>query len=109
LGNWALVHHDYQVAQVHLRTVAEIDPTNFACVYPLALAYLNADPPSNVQGLFFIARAASLADGKLQKQIVDYGRREYVKYHGSEAGWPELLKLAKSTPLSPAGFTITPA
>ena len=111
LGNWALIHHDYQGAQVHLRTAAEIDPTNFATVYPLALAYLNSEPPNNVQGLFFIARAPSLlnSNGKFQKQLVDYGRREYVKYHGSEVGWPELLQSTKSTPLPTAGFTITPA
>jgi len=111
LGNWALVHHDYQAAQVHLRTAAEIDATNFASVYPLALAYLKSDPPNNVQGLFFIARAASLVDSqsKFQKQIVDYGRTEYVKYHGSDARWPELLKMARSTPLPPTGFAITQA
>ena len=110
LGNWALIHQDYQGAQVHLRTAAEIDATNFACVYPLALAYLKSDPPNNVQGLFFIARAASLVDSqsKFQKQLVDYGRREYAKYHGSEEGWPELLKSAKGTSVPPPGFTITP-
>jgi hypothetical protein len=111
LGNWALIHHDYQCAQGHLRTAAEIDPTNFATVYPLAIAYLNSDPPNDLQGLFFIARAAGLVNwkDKFQKQLADYGRREYVKYHGSEEGWPELLKSAKDTPLPPPGFTITPA
>lgn len=111
LGNWALNHHDYQGAQVNLRTAAEIDPTNFATVYPLALAYLNSKPPNNVQGLFFIARAPSLlnSNGKFQKQLVDYGKREYVKYHGSEVGWLELLQSAKNTPLPTAEFTITPA
>ena len=111
LAIWVLTHRDYQGAQVHLRTAAEIDGTNFACVYPLALANLNSDTPNNVQGLFFIARASGLVDShnKFQKQLVDYGRREYVKYHGSEEGWPELLKAAKGTPVPPRGFTITPA
>ena len=95
LGNWAPIHHDYQGAQVHLRTATEIDATNFACVYPLALAYLKSDPPNNVQGLFFIARSASLAHGNFRKQILDYGRKEYVNFHGSDAGWPELLKFGK--------------
>jgi hypothetical protein len=109
LGIWAVVHHDYQGAQVHLRAAEELDPTNFACVYPLGLAYMKADPPNNVQGLFFIARATSLAHGSTQKMIADYGRTEYVKYHGSEKGWTELLKLAKTLPTTPAGFTIIPA
>jgi hypothetical protein len=37
---------------------------HFACVYPLAFACLKADPASNMEGLFFIAPAASL--GKLR-------------------------------------------
>jgi hypothetical protein len=63
-------------------------------------------PPDTVRGLFFLARAASLVERSRQKQIVRYGRTEYVKYHGSEPGWGELVKLAKSSPAMPAGFVI---
>lgn len=109
LGLWALRDHDHQAAQFNLRTAADLDPTNFQCVYPLALAYLNADPPNSVQGLFFIARAATLSPASYRKKIEDYGREQYEKYHGSAEGWTQLLKSAKSTPLPPAEFTITPA
>jgi predicted Zn-dependent protease len=108
-GVEAFRHGDYNGAQQHLGIAVQADPASFACVYPLALAYLKADPPDAVRGLFFLARAASLApNGTAQKQIAQYAKTEYVKYHGSEQGWTELMKIAKTSPV-PAGFTITPA
>ena len=109
LGHQALLHRDYQSAQVHLSTAEQLNPMDFGCVYALALAYMNAEPPNKVQGLFFIARATSLVQRSSQKQLLDYGRAQYAKYHGSAAGWSELLALAKASPTTPAGFTITPA
>ena len=76
------------------------DPNDLRNVYPLALAYLTANPPDPVNGLFFIARAANLAAGSPgQAQIMAYGKSQYTKYHGSDQGWTDLLALAKTTPL----------
>ncbi|MGH9651808.1 MAG: hypothetical protein ACRD3I_15250, partial [Terriglobales bacterium] len=75
-----------------------------------ATAYLSSTPPDDVNGLWFIARAANLVAGSpAEKQISDFGRKRYRHYHGSEEGWPELLAQSKSTALPPAGFTIKPA
>jgi hypothetical protein len=77
-------------------------------VYPLALAYLTATPSDDVNGLFFIARAANLAtDPKGKDQILKFGRSKYKNFHGSEEGWNELLAMTATTPLPPAGFNIT--
>ena len=55
---------DYAKAEQFLRASVEGDPTNLRDVYPLALAYLTAGPTEkDVDGLFFIARAANLAQG----------------------------------------------
>jgi hypothetical protein len=57
--------------------------------------------------LFFIARAINLVKDPAGKaQITKFGHSKYVKYHGSEEGWNELLALTATTPLPPAGFTI---
>jgi len=99
---------DYPKAEKYLRASVEADPTNLRDLYPLALAYLTAGPAENdLDGLFFIARAANLAQGAGKDQIAKFGKSKYVKYHGSEEGWTALLAQAATTTLPPAGFTIT--
>ena len=107
-GLKAYAAKDYAKAEQFLRAAVEADPTNLVDVYDLALAYLAAGPAQDeLNGLFFIARASNLAQGAGQAQIAKFGKSKYVKYHGSEEGWNELLALTKTTPLPPANFTIT--
>ena len=107
-GFSALQLKDYAEAQKYLRPAVEADPNNVENVYPLALAYLTATPSDDVNGLFFIARAANLvSDPKGKDSIIKFGRSRYVKYHGTDQGWDDLLAQTKTTPLPPAGFTIT--
>jgi tetratricopeptide (TPR) repeat protein len=106
-GFSALQTKDYASAQKYLRPAVEADPNNVENVYPLALSYLTATPPDDVNGLFFIARAANLVtDPKGKDSIIKFGHNRYVKYHGSEQGWDDLLAQTKTTPVPPAGFTI---
>jgi hypothetical protein len=94
-------------AQKYLRAAVEANPTSLEDVYPLALSYLTSTPEDDVSGLFFIARAANLAaDPKGKDQITKFGHSKYVKYHGSEEGWSDLLAQTATTPVPPAGFTI---
>ena len=107
-GFSALQLKDYPSAQKYLRPAVEADPNNVENVYPLALSYLTAAPPDDVNGLFFIARAANLvADPAGKASIIKFGHSRYVKYHGTEQGWDDLLAQTKTTPVPPAGFTIT--
>jgi hypothetical protein len=107
-GFSALQLKDYPTAQKYLRAGVEADPNNLENVYPLALAYLSNTPPDNLNGLFFIARAAHLAKDPAGKdQITKFGLSKYKKYHGSDQGWNELVASAANTPLPPQGFTIT--
>lgn len=98
---------DFAKAEQYLRPAVEADPTNLLNVYDLALSYLAPGASEkDVDGLYFIARAASLAQGAGKDQIAKFGKSRYVKYHGSEEGWTNLLAQAASTPLPPANFTI---
>jgi hypothetical protein len=98
---------DFAKAQQFLRPAVEADPTNLLNVYDLALAYLApGGSEKDVDGLYFIARAASLAQGAGKDQIAKFGKSRYVKYHGSEDGWTALLAQAAATPVPPAGFAI---
>jgi Tfp pilus assembly protein PilF len=107
-GFSALQLKDYANAAKYLRAAVEIEPNDVQNVYPLAVAYLSQTPPDNVNGLFYVARAAGLAkDAAAKDQITKYGRSKYVKYHGSDQGWNELLATAAQSPTAPQGFTIT--
>ena len=106
-GIAALQSKDYPRAQANLKAAVQGDPNELRNVYPLALADLTGTPPNQAEGLFFIARAANLAAGSPgQAQIESYGKSQYVKYHGSDQGWTDLLATAKANPLPPAGFTV---
>ena len=107
-GFSALQLKNYADAQKYLRPAVEADPNNVENVYPLALAYLTATPSDDVNGLFFIARAANLvSDPKGKDSIIKFGRSRYTKYHGTDQGWDDLMAQTKTTPVPPAGFTIT--
>jgi hypothetical protein len=109
-GLAALQAKNYPLAQQRLRAAVQGNPANLRDVYPLALSYLQAQPPDYPDGLWFIARAANLAAGTpAQAQIARFGHAQYVKYHGGEDGWNELLQTAASNPLPPEGFAIKAA
>ena len=110
-GFSALQLKDYASAQKHERTAVEADPNNVENVYALATALLPPSTPADeVTGLFFIARAVNLVtDPTGKEQVRKFGHNKYMRYHGGEDGWTDLLTLTASTPLPPAGFTIKPA
>jgi tetratricopeptide (TPR) repeat protein len=107
-GMSAYAAKDYAKAEQFLHAAVEADPANLTEVYYLALADLQPGPAEkDVEGLFFVARAANLqtsAQGK--DQIVKFGKSKYVKYHGSDEGWNDLLAQTATTTLPPANFTI---
>jgi hypothetical protein len=106
-GFSALQLKDNAAAEKYLRAAVETDPNNVENVYPLALASLTATPEDDVHGLFFIARAVNLVKDPAGKaQITKFGHSKYVKYHGSEEGWNDLLAQSATTLLPPPGFTI---
>src|SRR5947208_8158651 len=107
-GFACLQNKDFACAATHLRAALEAEPNQDPLdVYYLGFALLSANPPDNVNGLYFIARAANLASGGGADQIKEYGRKKYKNFHGSEDGWNAVLFTAKSNPLPPSGFTIT--
>jgi hypothetical protein len=108
VGMSAYQSKDSAKSQQYLRAAVNADPTDANNVYPLALSCLAAGTPDKtVEGLFFIARAANLiADPKGKAEVTKFGRSRYVKFHGAEDGWNELLALTATTTLPPSGFTI---
>ena len=112
IGHAALQSKNYKAAQDSLKEVVTADPDNFTNVFLLALAYLEPSPPVP-DGLFWIARAIALAPPQMPATQLEtykrYGLSKYTRYHGSEDGWTQLLAMAKTTPIEPANFSVTPA
>jgi tetratricopeptide (TPR) repeat protein len=107
-GQAALAEKNYADAQKYLQASVDDNPNDINDVYPLALAYLTAKPETDdaqLKGLWYIARATDLAP--TVAAIADFGKKSYMKFHGSEEGWDQLLQQAKSSPTPPPGFTIT--
>jgi tetratricopeptide (TPR) repeat protein len=111
VGFAALQAKDYATAQKSLEeAVSWESQPSIADIYPLATAQLESKP-MNPHGFWFIVKAAMLAQGPAQQQILDYGKKKYIRFHGSEQGWDQLVADAKasSTLLPPATFTVAPA
>ena len=87
----------------------ESQPT-IADVYPLAQADLEAKP-INPEGFWFAIKASQMAQGQGQQQILDYARKKYIRYHGAEDGWADLVKQAQASTsiMPPDGFTVAAA
>ena len=108
IGMSAYNAKDYASAQTHLRAAVAGDPTNLTEVYYLALADFAPGPAENdLEGLFYVARASNLQTGAGKATIADFGKKKYAKYHGSEAGWTDVLALAATATKPPDNFAIT--
>jgi len=108
LGFVALQNKDNATASKDFRLAVsyESQPT-IADVYPLAQADLESKP-MNPEGFWFAIKAAGMAQGTGQQQILDYARKKYIRYHGSDEGWADLVKQAQSSSsiMPPDGFTV---
>jgi hypothetical protein len=73
---------------------------------PAAANTACSGPDQETAGLFYIARAADLAQGGGKAQIAKFGQNRYTKFHGSDEGWNDLMTKA-ATATTPTGITIT--
>jgi tetratricopeptide (TPR) repeat protein len=119
IGIAALTNKDYESARKALRAAVDSTPDSqkdFSVVYPLALAYAGPTPPDPkltpdpIDAIWFAIRASAVApNAQYQTQIEKYAKGLYIKYHGGDDGWADVLPQAKANPAQPAGFTIKPA
>lgn len=109
VGLAALYEKDYPNAAKSLKVAADANPTDFSLVYPTALAYTQSTPPDYINGIWYAARASVVAPPAYTAQIEKYAKSQYVKYHGGDDGWADVLAKAKASPTQPADWTIKPA
>jgi tetratricopeptide (TPR) repeat protein len=119
IGIADITDKDYDDARKSLRAAVDSSADfqkDFSVVYPLALAYAGPNPPDPkitpdpLNAIWFAARASIVAPTpQYQQQIEKYAKNQYMKYHGGEDGWTDILAQAKASPDPPANFTIKPA
>ncbi len=108
LGLDALHKDNYALAQIHLQAAVDLSASDFSIVYPLALSYLNASPPNCEKGLWYIARSTVLGPNfQSRKQLMEFGRTQYIKFHGDSGGWQDLIQAATRAPRPPESFIIS--
>src|SRR5271169_5045998 len=111
LGFVALQKKDNATASKDFgEAISEESQPSIADIYPLAQADLESKP-MNPEGFWFIVKASQMAQGAGQQQILEYGHKKYIRYHGKEDGWNELVAQAKASTsvMPPAGFTVAAA
>jgi hypothetical protein len=109
LGFTYLQQKNYPQAAQYLETQVKANPQDLESTYQLALAMLE-QKPINQQGLWYGARAVNLAgsNAAAQQQIDKYVKNRYIRYHGDDSGYQELIQAAAS-PTPPANFQVAPA
>ena len=100
VGWGALQDKDYAKAAKFLKDAVDANPPDsqkdLALLYPLALSYLQQNPPDYQNGIWYAARAAAVAPTASQPGIEKYARSQYVKFHQGDDGWAEVLAAAKA-------------
>ena len=108
----ALQKKDFATAQKDFREA--VGEESAARLWLTCIRWRTADleaKPMNPEGFWFIVKASQLAQGPGQQQILEYGRKKYIRYHGKEDGWTDLVNQAKASQsvMPPAGFTVAAA
>ena len=104
-GFAALQAKDYAKAVGYYRVAVRLDPGNLQEVYQLAIAELEGTP-IDATGFWHIGRAIALAktNAAALKNITDYGKAKYRKFHGGEDGWDAIVARAATQNAPPANF-----
>jgi tetratricopeptide (TPR) repeat protein len=115
IGMNALQNKDYAAAQKAFLAAVSVpeDANNLQDVYPLATAYLQANPPDYQNGLFWSAKAVDLAQSQgntaAMQQIDKFAQYYYKKFHGSTDGWDQYKQAVATAKTPQEAPQITPA
>src|SRR6185312_4080434 len=108
-GSMYLQTKDYENARKYFTAAITANPASVDDTYNLALAYTSPRPLTDdamLNGLWYLARALNMVAGNAaaEKQIGDYGKSIYRRYHGADDGWDQFIAQVKAanTPMPPA-------
>ncbi len=114
-ANAAMAAKDYPGAIESYKVVLGMTPDDLTTNYSLGKAYMAMNPPQQLDGMWYFARAASSksANEQQSKQVKAYLRKLLANYQGgtvcdalTDAELNELLQLASSSPDRPASYKL---
>jgi hypothetical protein len=114
-ANAAMAAKDYAGAIESYKVVLGMTPDDLTTNYSLGKAYIAMNPPQQLDGMWYFARAASSksANEQQSKQVKAYLRKLLANYQGNtvcdpltDAELNEMLQLAASSPDRPASYKL---
>src|SRR5512133_1347189 len=110
LGFTYLQQKNYPQAAQYLEAQVKANPQDLESTYQLALAMLE-QKPINPVGLWYGAHAVALSASNPQAHdaIDKYVKNRYIRYHGEDSGYQELVQQAAASATPPAGWQVAPA
>lgn len=115
LGWIAMQRKNWPVAQTEFDKTLKINPNNGQVDYYMGTAIASEkDVKKMPVALFYFARAATYeGQGALnpagRQQVMDYVKKAYKGYHGSDTDFDKLVAAAKAAPVPPGDFSIKSA
>src|SRR5437588_1742356 len=115
LGWVPMQRKDWPAAEAEFEKSLKLNPNNGELDYFMGTSIASEkDPAKMPTALFYFARAATYeGQGALnpggRQQVLDYLKRAYKGYHGSDEGFDKLLAAVKSASAPPADFNIESA
>ena len=112
LGFIAMQRMNWDVAEAEFQKVLMMDPNDATVDYQIGTVIASEKKLDKLPAaMFYFARAATFqGPGALspegQKAAMTYVQKQYKNFHGSDAGFNDLVAAAKANPTPPAAFTI---
>lgn len=115
LGFIAMQRKNWDAAEAEFQKSLQMNPNNGQVDYWMGFVIASEKKTEKVPtALFYFARAATFdGQGAMapagRQQALDYVKRQYKIYHGSDDGFDKLVAAAKASPAPPADFKIVDA
>jgi tetratricopeptide (TPR) repeat protein len=115
IGLVAMQRKNWDAAEGEFQKTLQLDPNSGEVDYFMGTVIASEKKPEKMSGaLFYFARAATYeGTGGLapagRQQVLDYVKRAYKGYHGSDEGFNDLLAAAKAEPAPAADYHIKTA
>jgi hypothetical protein len=113
-GFVAYTRQDYVVARAKLESANKLNSQDTLTSLWLSGVYFLSPNPDSNSGIFYLARATSLAPltpgarPETAKAYADFLKQMYKIVHGSDKGLADVEAVAKNNTMPPAGFNVLP-
>jgi tetratricopeptide (TPR) repeat protein len=115
LGWIAMQRKNWNAAEGEFQKTLQLDPNSGEAEYFMGTVIASEQNPQKMSAaLFYFARAASYDGPEAlsaagRQQVLDYVKRAYKGYHGSDEGFGDLMAAVKAGATPPAGYQIKSA